>query len=129
MESLGYIVKVKLLNAVDYGVPQYRYRLIFVGVKADLPYANQFEFPAPVYTEDEYRTLSDALSDLPSIKAGEKVDFYATEPNSEYQFLMRGINSEINKKKSVSLFNHDAPRHPQSTIDMIGQVQLNWQEE
>ena len=76
MESLEYVVKVKLLNEADYGVPQYRYRLIFVGVKGDLPYANQFEFPTPVYTEDEYRTLNDALSDLPSIKAGEKVGFY-----------------------------------------------------
>lgn len=37
MEGLGYIVKVKLLNAADYGVPQYRYRLIFVGIKSDLP--------------------------------------------------------------------------------------------
>lgn len=42
-----------------------------------------------------------------------------TELNSEYQFLMRGINSEINKKKSVSLYNHDAPRHLQSRIDII----------
>jgi cytosine-specific methyltransferase len=54
MESLGYVVKIELLNAADYGVPQYRYRLIFVGVKADMPYANQFEFPEPIFTEKDY---------------------------------------------------------------------------
>ena len=33
METLGYSVQVKLLNAADYGVPQIRQRLIFAGVR------------------------------------------------------------------------------------------------
>lgn len=32
-ESLGYIVQVKLLSAPDYGVPQTRERVIFIGVR------------------------------------------------------------------------------------------------
>ena len=120
MEGLGYIVKVKLLNAADYGVPQFRYRLIFVGIKSDLPNANGFQFPEPIFMDNEYRTVGDALSDLPSICAGEKNDTYASLPENEYQYLMRGINNKIHKKDSKRLLNHEAPGHPQSTIDRIG---------
>lgn len=120
MEALGYVVHEKLLNAADYGVPQYRSRLFFVGVKANLPYARQFAFPEPVFMEKDYRTLRDALSDLPSLQAGEKADSYATPASSEYQLIMRGDDNAIHAEKSVRLYNHDAPRHPQSTVDRIG---------
>jgi hypothetical protein len=33
---------------------------------------------------------------------------------------MRGIDNCINNKKSLHLFNHAESRHPQSTIDMVG---------
>ena len=35
MEELGYTVTIKLVNAADYGVPQLRQRLLFVGVRND----------------------------------------------------------------------------------------------
>lgn len=35
-ESAGYKVSAKLLNAANYGVPQIRQRIIFIGVRADL---------------------------------------------------------------------------------------------
>ena len=40
-KSIGYDVKFKLLNAVDYGVPQHRERVILVGFKGD----NNFIYP------------------------------------------------------------------------------------
>jgi site-specific DNA-cytosine methylase len=36
LKAAGYVVQVKLLNAMYFGVPQDRERLIFVGVRADL---------------------------------------------------------------------------------------------
>lgn len=84
-----------------------------------MPYSDDFEFPKPIFKPSEYRTLADALSDLPSIKAGEKTNIYASSPKTEYQLLMRGIDNQINNKEADCLYNHDAPRHPQSTIDMI----------
>ena len=55
LRSLGYIVDFKVLNAVNYGVPQNRERLITVG------YKSSFKFPQ----EDKKRvTVGDAIGDL-----------------------------------------------------------------
>lgn len=56
LEALGYHIHAKVLNALDFGVPQKRERIIIVGFLKDLP----FEFPKPVNDEDK-QTLSDIL--------------------------------------------------------------------
>lgn len=58
LEVLGYHVHAKVLNALDYGVPQKRERIIIVGFLKDLP----FEFPLPI-KESERLHLSDILED------------------------------------------------------------------
>jgi DNA (cytosine-5)-methyltransferase 1 len=59
MESLGYHFKYKLLNAADYGVPEDRLRVIFVGYHKDL--GIEFEFPPPL---EQKFTLKDSIWDL-----------------------------------------------------------------
>ncbi len=56
LEALGYHVYAKVLNALDYGVPQKRERIIIVGFIDDV----LFSFPDPV-PEDERKTLNDIL--------------------------------------------------------------------
>lgn len=56
LESLGYHVYAKVLNALDYGVPQKRERIIIVGFLDDV----EFTFPAPV-PDEEKKTLADIL--------------------------------------------------------------------
>lgn len=56
LEALGYHIHSKVLNALDYGVPQKRERIIIVGFLKDLP----FEFPLPVSENDRVQ-LSDIL--------------------------------------------------------------------
>lgn len=56
LEALGYHVYAKVLNALDYGVPQKRERIFIVGFLDDVP----FEFPPPVPLESR-KTLSDIL--------------------------------------------------------------------
>lgn len=56
LEALGYHVFSKVLNALDYGVPQKRERIIIVGFLDDV----NFEFPKPVPLS-ERKTLSDIL--------------------------------------------------------------------
>lgn len=58
LEALGYYVHAKVLNALDYGVPQKRERIIIVGFNKDIP----FEFPEPVQ-ESERQSLSDILEE------------------------------------------------------------------
>lgn len=56
LEAIGYHIHAKVLNALDYGVPQKRERIIIVGFLKDLP----FEFPLPI-KESERLQLSDIL--------------------------------------------------------------------
>lgn len=56
LEALGYHVHAKVLNALDFGVPQKRERIIIVGFLNDV----NFTFPEPVPVEQR-KTLSDIL--------------------------------------------------------------------
>src|SRR3954453_7171616 len=68
LSGLGYETSMALLNAVDYGVPQLRERLFFVGVRADL--GRSFRFPPPFTPEKERLSVWDAIGDLPPISNG-----------------------------------------------------------
>lgn len=116
-EELGYTVSVtdKPLLAADYGVPQTRKRLFFVGFKKSLGY-EQFAFPKPLLNKATYITTSEAISDLPSLEEslGENVMEYSAEPQSQYQKLMR--------KNSQRIYNHVGTRHTDEVKWVINQV-------
>jgi len=98
----GYDVRVKVLRAVDYGVPQLRERVIIIGIRNDLHLFPTFPLPT---TNAAAVTVDDAISDLPLIFSGEGKDpmEYTTEPKNNYQRLMR--------KGSDVVLNHVAMRH------------------
>lgn len=105
-------VKSKLLYAPDYGVPQKRSRLIFVGIRGE-----EFDFTLiqkthGPETNKTYVTIKDAIGDLPSLKPKETKKKYKTEPFSEYQELMR-----LNTNGNIEC--HTAPNHPKETIEKI----------
>lgn len=111
--KLGYNMDCKVLCAADYGVPQLRRRLIFMGIRQDVGHP---KFPEPIFSEEDYRTCRDAISDLPARveELGDEVDSYTAEPFTEYQKLMRG---ECNV-----LYNHVATDHKQFVKDTIALV-------
>lgn len=45
LESLGYAVQVKLLDAKDFGVAQHRERIFPVAIRRDLPMAGKYNYP------------------------------------------------------------------------------------
>lgn len=62
-KECGYNVSVTLVNASDYGVPQDRKRVFYIGFRNDLNV--NFQFPTPTTTEPENKkTLKDAIADL-----------------------------------------------------------------
>jgi len=60
--NIGYTVVSKVLCAADYGVPQLRNRVFFLGVKNE--YNIVPEFPTEINDKDNYATVGDAINDL-----------------------------------------------------------------
>jgi len=119
-EDMGYRVTVtaKPLLAADYGVPQMRKRMFFVGIREDIVERKGygFEFPKPTHSSENYITCKDAIGDLPTREydLGLEVDKYDTEPMTEYQKMMR-INSSV-------LHNHVASKHTDLVKETIALV-------
>lgn len=62
LNEIGYkTLKPRILNAADYGVPQKRNRIIFIGYRDGLVAP---KYPEPTVTQDNYLTLKDAIGDL-----------------------------------------------------------------
>lgn len=76
------ITQPKVLNAVDYGVPQFRERLILVGNRNGL----DFTYPTPI-DESERKTVRDAIGDLPEPEA----------PSEMAQIVAKSIKSRREK--------------------------------
>lgn len=114
-EDLGYNVSVssKPLLAADFGVPQMRKRMFFVGFQRHLGY---FEFPNPTHNPENYVTCGEAISDLPSREEelGKDIDDYTMPPLTSYQKYMR--------KNSTKLYNHVATNHTDYVKWVISQV-------
>lgn len=100
--GLGYNITYELLNAANYGIPQNRYRVFYVGIKG-----NKFEFPVPSKVQ---LTAKDGISDL----EGSDNDHYGTEPQNDYQRSLRG--------KCLHPVNQDYTDHSAQTINIISQV-------
>lgn len=114
LRKLGYTVKYQVLNSADYGVPETRERVIWIGFKN----GEEVSFPEPEFHSDTagqkrlgeggeglqpYRTVGDAISDLDFLGSGEESSEYKKEPETEYQEMMR--------KDSERLMNHKASNH------------------
>ena len=69
-DEVGYNVHIMILDASDYGVPQARKRVFFVGIRKDLPFIPDRLVP-PKITPINKVTIRQALSDLPKLNSGE----------------------------------------------------------
>lgn len=88
-EEQGYIVKQQIYNAASFGVPQERFRSIVIAMKKD------FILPCGHLSQAEYKTVRDAIGNLPVVRAG------VQDPDDRL---------------------HKSASHKQSTIDVIRQV-------
>lgn len=119
--AMGYNVECKILTAADYGVPQMRKRLVFMGIRSDI---GKPVFPEPVLDAEHYVTCRDAIDDLPAriSELGKEEDSYDKPPRSAYQKQMR--------KGCTVLYNHVATDHKQFVKDVIALVPPggNWKD-
>lgn len=96
---IGYNMVPKLMYAPDFGVPQIRKRVFFVGFRDR---ETRFVFPESTVNPENYITCEEAIGDLPSLQTdngeiiyGEEKQKYATEAQNDYQKLMRANCKEV----------------------------------
>ena len=102
-KGLGYTIAYKLLNAADYGIPQNRYRVFYVGIKG-----KEFIFPK----NSGYKILSakDGISDLLHSDNTK----YGSKPVNDFQKEMRG--------KSKHPINQDYTSHTEQTVSIVNKI-------
>lgn len=118
LKAMGYTVKHRILFAGHYGVPQMRFRTVFIGIRH---YKGEITFPYPEYDATAvtnftgarelclslpplfaqdlkpHTTVWDAMSDLPKIANGTTISpkEYTTPPQNLYQEYLRKGNIEL----------------------------------
>lgn len=103
--QIGYGVTPIVLAAADYGVPQLRRRILFIGDRE----RRAFIPPEPLYSDCV--SVWDAIGDLPELKPGEVATAYVREPFTAYQRSLRGESQELQ--------GHVASNHPAHLVQAI----------
>ena len=101
-EELGYNVKIEILKASDFGVPQERERVFIIGTRIGNGVLH------PKSNMKKPINLSEAIGDLDFLDSGEMSEEYKSLPISKYQKIMR--------KGCKKLYNHEAPNHSNQVI-------------
>lgn len=113
-----------VMNAVNYGVPQERKRVIIIGIRKDLPISIEEAYRSIKKTNysvgdydsnlDKYITVDDAICDLPKLKQGEgkKISSYTIpyDKCNPYQKKMRNATE-------TTVTNHIARKN--NALDVI----------
>lgn len=116
-DKAGYNVEIYVLNAAEYGVPQSRIRVFFIGLRKDIPYDRDKVEPKGFLFGDDQITIEQAIMDLPQISAGEGCEIaeYPYEPQNEYQKWVRN--------GSTAVYNHIAMRHTARLVERFSHIQ------
>lgn len=107
---IGYRVSPVILTAAEYGVPQLRRRIFFIGDSRGLGFVK----PHPMYQPNEFVSVWDAIGDLPPLQPGECKTVYEVEASTDYQEKLRASSEEIS--------SHHASRHPKYLVEAISHI-------
>lgn len=114
LRKLGYNVEEKILRAEDYGVPQERRRVVFIGNRIGAAVRH----PEPTHGEGlkPFTTIRDAIGDLPSLRNGEATTSVRyTEPvDSDFRKYVRGRTQQVS--------DHSCPKLGQVNLDRMKHI-------
>ena len=123
LAELGYHVESNILKAEEYGVPQVRRRIFFIGSRSNRP----IRWPMPTHAADRdifsvlanlkpLVTVDEAIGDLPPLKNNEGAERmpYSAVPVSEYQRQARSGSEWV--------FNHVAPQLAPINLERMAHI-------
>jgi len=121
MKELGYNVQMKLLNSANYGVPQKRERVIFVGVRNDIN--TKFEYPVETHNKDgtdgklKWVSVKEAIDDLKDLPENAEIQQIYTKHTPKFieKIKQTEIGTSVLKKYSES-FYRCYPDRPSNTV-------------
>ena len=115
-DNAGYNVKICKLNAAEFGVPQARIRIVFIGFRKDINFKESEIGPIPFLFGKDQITIEQAIMDLPQIDSGEGSEsmFYTQNATNDYQKWAR--------KNSTMVYNHIAMRHTKRLIERFENI-------
>lgn len=125
--SLGYTIWHDVLNAVEFGVPQTRYRFFLFGIRSDIA-SNPKDVQLSKYLEGlkapEKVTVGEAIDDLPALQNGEIWQGTSYQPgtNSFIQSMRRFmVNGDLS--------DHFTTKHAEYVIDRYKKIPegANWE--
>ncbi len=100
-QNKGYNVEYKLLNSVEYGVPQKRERLFIFGIKNELDIEAQSFFEKILAYKENSISIKDLFYDLPIMNAGEVINEYSKEePVSFVKTNLRCLDGHLSQNIS-----------------------------
>ncbi len=106
-EEIGYSVKYRILNAVNYGVPQYRRRIFFVGVRNDIDHYD-FQWPAETHRSAERNgefSILKSIDLLDAIELDNKSDAMSIK---DAIYDIRKLSSKIPDHRVTNKWNGDS---------------------
>jgi len=111
-EDLGYKVNIQILNAEEFGVPQKRRRVFFVGNL----FEKDFKFPKPEFDgiNKKFRTVWEAIGDLPELEINQEIKEYTNEPQTDFQRFLRNGQDKLE--------GHKAPNHSKIMVERMRNI-------
>lgn len=124
LSNLGYDLSDRIINALDYGVPQRRRRFVMVGVRKDT--GLKFVWPEPTNVNPEvapndlfseglnsFVSVEDALEDLAFLEPGFEANAHVVDPKSDYQ---------KSRRSTRVIFNHLASLHRDKAVELFSRI-------
>ena len=120
-KDIGYKVDMKLLKASDFGVPQNRERVIFIGVRNDID--KEITYPEETHNADgsdgkkKHKTVKEAIDDLKDSPENKETHQIYTKHSEAYVEKIKNTNigESVSKKYSEACFRC-SPDKPSNTV-------------
>ena len=121
-KDIGYKVEMKLLKASDFGVPQNRERVIFIGVRNDID-DKKITYPEKTHNADgsdgkkKHQTVKEAIDDLKDSPENKESHHIYTNHSEAFTQKIKNtkVGESVNKKYTEAFFRC-SPDKPSNTV-------------